>query len=116
MTECQCGCRTFRKIGVISCSSVPPFLRCSACHKLLVQKMALVLVGFDGQHYRTCEGFFTQDPTCVVCNASTDGNKHVYETQDELGNPMWIAYSLCEGHEKIDWDGFESPSVRSTQA
>lgn len=110
MIECpSCECRTFRKIGVISCSSVPPFLRCSSCDKMLPQRMALVLVGFDGQHYRTREGFFTQDPVCVFCNEGTNGNKHTYETQDELDNPMWIFYSLCEVHEKVDWNGFEEP-------
>ena len=107
MVECVCGCQIFRKLGIISCSAVPPFLRCSSCDTLLPQRIALTLVGFDGQHYRTREGFFTQLPTCVVCNAPTGGNKHVYETQDELGNPMWIAYSMCEDHENVDWNGFE---------
>lgn len=107
MVKCQsCGSRIFRKIGIISCSAVPPFLRCSSCDKLLPQGMALVLVGFDGQHYRTREGYFTEVPICVVCNVSTDGNKQVFETQDELGNPMWISYSLCQAHEENDWDGF----------
>jgi len=96
-----CNHRFFRKLGVVSCSAVPPFMKCNNCEKTIPQKLTLKMVGYDGKHYRTPEGLFTAVPTCIECGKPATRHS-TYETEDYLGNPMWIQYGTCPDHPLVN--------------